>query len=711
MPLYFSSPVSAVAGVGPAKAAALKTLGINSVYDLLHHFPRAYQNRKDVKTLCEAALSGEKCALVLSVGSTPQTALLKNRKTLTKFTVFDESGSCTVTFFNQGYLKSVFNVGDVFRFFGKVERFRSTWQLSSPDYEPLGGVRPLCDFYPIYPLTSGISQKVMQNIIGTALAALDGVPLDPIPEKIRNRANICSYAEALYSIHRPKNIESLAKAREYFMFEELFLFSAEIVRSKQNISTKEALPLSVTRADMKRFFETIPFKLTAAQTRVITEISADLKKSVPMHRLIQGDVGSGKTICAASAAYICIKSGFQCAIMAPTEILARQHYSDLCALFEKLEIKCQLLVGSMSAAKKREAHEKCASGEAQLIIGTHALIAEGVRFCNPGLFITDEQHRFGIAQRSALSDKKSEMTHFVPHTLAMTATPIPRTLALVLLSDIDISIIDELPPGRKKVSTFLVDESYRTRLEGFICKQCSEGKQVYIVCPAIENSGDEEEDCDLMSLDGSVISRKEELKLKSVFDCYTDFTARFPEIKFAYLHGKMSGREKDKIMSDFAAGKISVLISTTVIEVGVNVPNSTLMVIENAERFGLSQLHQLRGRVGRGEAKSWCILISDSEKEEVKQRLDAFCKTNDGFEIARADLALRGPGDFFAALGRERQHGKLSFRFASLCDNNDMLSLAFAEATALIEDDPSLEKKENECLRDALSQLSENNLA
>ncbi len=705
MPLDMNSQISAVAGVGPQKAKYLGALGIRSVHDLLRHFPRAYQNRGDAKTLCEAALYGQKCAVILTVGSAPQAAALQNHKILTKFTAFDETGSCTVTFFNQSYIKTVFHVGDIFRFFGRVERYRSTWQISSPDFEPVNGIRPLSDLYPIYPLTNGVSQKIMQNIIGTALAGLSLPPSDPIPEEIRKRAKICTLEKALYGIHRPSNISELAKAREYFIFEELFIFAAEIMLSKQSISEKKAVPLSVKVSDMKRFFEKLPFELTNAQRRVISEIAADLKKDVPMRRLVQGDVGSGKTVCAAAAAYICIKNGYQCALMAPTEILASQHYNDLAPLFKELGISTELLVGSMSAAKKKEAQRRVSGGEAQLVIGTHALISEGVEFKNLELIITDEQHRFGVAQRSALSAKSKSEFDREGHNLAMSATPIPRTLALALLSDIDVSIIDELPPGRQKVSTFLVNESYRQRLEGFICKQCREGRQVYVVCPAIESSEEEDEDCDLLSLDGRLISRKEELKLKSALDFYADFTSRFPEIKAAYLHGKMNPKEKDRVMSDYVAGKISVLISTTVIEVGVNVPNSTLMVIENAERFGLSQLHQLRGRVGRGKYKSWCILVSDSEKDQANERLNAFCKTNDGFEIAKADLRLRGPGDFFAALGKERQHGRLSFRFASLCDNSETLDLAFAEAKMLIESDPALQKKENACLRDVLSNL------
>ncbi len=709
MPLSFSSPVTAVAGVGPKKAAALQNMGIFNVYDLLHHFPRAYQNRGDTKTLLEAALLHEKCSMVLTVGSRAKTVLLKNRKTMTKVTLFDETGRCSAIYFNQNYIASIFNVGEVYRFFGKVEQYRNEYHISSPDFEPISSHRPLPDLYPVYPLSAGLSQKVMQNIIGTTLAALDEIPSDIIPEAVRERAGICSFRHALYSIHKPSSIKELEIARNYFTFEEFFIFSAGVYSSQRLLNFESAPIISPSKELMESFYRALPFTLTDAQLRAVGDTLCDLKKGTPMHRLIQGDVGSGKTVCAAAAAYAAVKSGYQCAIMAPTEILARQHYSDLSSLFEKLGIKVSLLVGSLTAAKKKVMHEECKNGSAQLVIGTHALISQGVKFKDLALVITDEQHRFGIAQRTALSEKGEGS--LVPHNLALSATPIPRTLALVMLSDLDVSVIDTLPPGRKKVSTFLVDESYRQRLEGFICKQSYEGRQVYVVCPAIENSGDEDEDCDLLDLNGLLISRKEELRLKSAIDYYHDFKTKYPHIKTAYLHGKMNAKDKDKVMEAFVKGEISVLVSTTVIEVGVNVPNATLMVVENAERFGLSQLHQLRGRVGRGEHKSWCILVSDSDKAQTKERLEALCKTNNGFEIAKEDLKLRGPGDFFAYLGKDRQHGKLSFRFAELCSDTELAEKAFREAESIVSSDPKLEEPDHLALADALSGITANSLA
>ena len=695
MPLELSSPISRVAGVGPKKQEYLASLGIYTVYDLLMHFPRAYQNRGEVSTLMEAAASGEKTAMILTVGCRPKTVMLKNRKTITKFTAFDGTGTCEVIFFNQNYIASAFSEGDVFRFWGRVERYKYTWQLSAPEFEAVRSSRPLPDLYPVYRLTAGISQKVMQSIIGTALASLDKLPGEPIPASVREKAGIADFRTSLFDIHRPANLEAMERAREYFVFEELFVFAMRMLSSAKLNKDIPGIRMSAEKADMERFYTSLPFDLTGAQKRVIDDILGDMTSGKPMHRLVQGDVGSGKTVCAAAAAYFCVKNGYQCALMAPTEILARQHYTDLEPLLGSLGIRVSLLVGSLTAAEKRKVHNLSASGGTDLVIGTHALISDGMSFKNGGLIITDEQHRFGVGQREALSGKALGDSGTPVHTLSLSATPIPRTLALVMLSDVDVSVIDELPPGRQKVSTFLVDESYRARLEGFICKQADEGKQVYVVCPAIENSGDEDEDCDLISITGELITRKEEKKLKSAVEYYEDFSARYPNIKTAYLHGKMSGKEKDSIMRDFADGKISVLVSTTVIEVGVNVPNATLMVVENAERFGLSQLHQLRGRVGRGAYKSWCILVSDSDSENAKKRLETLCKTNNGFEIARVDLEMRGPGDFFETVGSERQHGELSFRLATLCDNSDTLNLAFSEARRITDDDPNLEKEEN----------------
>lgn len=670
------SPVRLLPGVGPKRAEELSALHISTVGDLLYHFPRAYQNRGQIETVLSAVQSGQKCAMILTVGSEPASALLPGRKTLIKFTAFDETGKVTVTFFNQNYVKSVFKIGQTYRFFGKIERFRGGYTLSAPEFEPVTPARRLPDFYPVYPLTKGISQKAMQAMIRTALAGLDPAVPDPVDEKYRKMMGLCGFSEALRIIHDPADLSELEKARNYFIFEELFRFALGVLEAKGQKKGVKAPVFPINEQMERDFYAYLPFEPTGAQRRVIGEIAADLRSGAPMRRLVSGDVGSGKTVCAAAAAYFAVKSGYQCALMAPTEILAGQHYADLSALLEGSGIRTALLVGSLAPAAKKRVQGMIASGDLDFIIGTHALISAGVTFRDAALVITDEQHRFGLAQRDRLAGRCGRNPESV-HVLAMSATPIPRSLALILYGDMDQSAVDEMPPGRRKVSTFLVDESYRRRMEGFIVKQASQGRQTYIVCPAIE----EQEDGD----DGPAIDllgRKiEKVRLRSAVEYAATLSAAYPVLRVGCLHGKMKGAEKDRIMGAFAAGELDVLVATTVIEVGVNVPNATLMIVENAERFGLSALHQLRGRVGRGPYKSWCILVSDNPSESAGERLQKLCETSDGYEIAKFDLARRGPGDFFPSdQGGYRQSGELRFRMASLCDNTDTLMQAFAAA-------------------------------
>ncbi len=696
MALLWQSDVGRLPGVGQVRRQALASLGIETVGDLLLHFPRAYQNRGDVKTVLEAAGSGEKCALILTVGSEPRSVQLKGRMTLTTFSLFDDTGRVTAIWFNQNFVRQIFHVGDTFRFWGKVTRGSRGWELSSPDFEPVNGSRPLPDLMPVYPLTAGISQKMMQNLISLALASLEGAVSEVIPEKIRLKNRLCRRREAIEAIHLPEDLAALDQAKRYFIFEELYSFALAVTGAKRKRRKLTAPVIAIGEADWQAFLAALPFELTEGQRETVAAIRSDLCSGLAMRRLVSGDVGSGKTVCAAAAAYFAVKSGWQCALMAPTEILARQHYTDLSALFAPLSVQVELLVGSLTAAAKRKVKEKMSAGAPMLVIGTHALLSEGVSLPAGVLFITDEQHRFGVAQRTALtkvgtagsaaanliclSDKSPQSVH----TLVMSATPIPRTLAMAIYGDLDVSAIRTMPPGRKKVSTFLVNEGYRTRMEGFIAKQAKEGRQTYIVCPSIE-SEETEEDCALIALDGRPASP---LHLRNAVDYAAELSERLPGISVACLHGKMKGQEKDRIMADFAAGKTSVLVSTTVIEVGVNVPNATLMIVENAERFGLSQLHQLRGRVGRGAWQSWCILVSDSESEEALARLKALCQLNDGYEIAEFDLKQRGPGDFFNGSvegsagtgGAPRQHGALRFRMASLCEDVELLRSAFAAA-------------------------------
>lgn len=687
------SPVTSLAGIGPKKAEMFAKIGIVTVGDLLRHFPRAYQNRGDIRTLAEAGMTGDFSAMMLTVGTRPSTALLKNRMTLTKFSAFDDTGKCEVVFFNQNYIKDAFALGATYRFWGKLIHQKNKWTLTAPQFEPFTGARPLPDYVPVYPLGGGIGQKLMRSTVGIALASLDEAP-DVIPEPIRKKYNLLSLQEALYTVHSPLNPERLAQAKRYFVFEELFLFALSVARSKCERTGEKGMVLALDEEAMSRFFGALPFSLTEAQSRVLSEIRRDLASGYAMHRLVSGDVGSGKTVIAAAAAYIAAKSGYQAAMMAPTEILARQHYQDLAPLFASLGIRTALLVGSLTPAKKRKLHEDAERGEIDFVIGTHALLTESMRFARPALMITDEQHRFGVKQRAALAEKGKNL-----HVLVMSATPIPRTLALVLYGDLDISTIDQLPPKRQKVSTFLVDESYRQRLNGFIKKQADEGRQVYIVCPSIEDtSDDEDESGQLVTMGGDVIDKK---PLKRAVEYAKELSLAMPSVTVGCLHGKMPAQEKDRVMAAYERGEISVLVSTTVIEVGVNVPNATLMVIENADRFGLSQLHQLRGRVGRGAYKSWCILMSDSENEDSLRRMRALCETTDGYRIAEFDLAQRGPGDFFASEENSRQSGEFKFRVASLCDDTELLSSAFAEATRVISDDFALVKEEHKYLKEA----------
>ena len=695
-----SQSVGKLSGIGNVRLAQFMKLGIFTVSDLLYHFPRAYQDRGDVRSLAEAAMSGEVCATILTVGSEVHSARLKRGKTLSKFVAFDNSGKCTVSFFNQTWIKDTFTLGSSFRFWGKVERSGRSFVMSSPTHEAYYEGVKLPDFVPVYPLTEGLTQKVISNAVASALDLLgeSADDHDLLPEWIRKKYSLLSFSRSLRALHFPKDYETLDIARRRFVLEELYIFALAVSKNGARQSSSPALPMKKTPID--DLTTRIGFELTGAQKRAINDIYADMVHGdAPMCRLVSGDVGSGKTMCAAAAALIALKNGYQAAIMAPTEILANQHYNDLGPLFSDMGYHVDILTGALSAAQKKKARASLASGQTDLIIGTHALITDSTDFANLGLVVTDEQHRFGVMQRAALSSKGRD-----PHMLVMTATPIPRTLALILYGDLDVSIIDELPPGRQKVDTFVVNSEYRDRLNAFIRRQCDEGHQVYIVCPAVDSDDEGEA---LVGLDYRLEDRSAPA-LKSAVKYSAELKKDvFPDLEIAFLHGKLKGSEKDAIMEDFAAGKINILVSTTVIEVGVNVPNATLMIIENAERFGLSQLHQLRGRVGRGKAKSYCVLVSDAKApSSASERLETIRSSADGYKIAEEDLRLRGPGDFFPSVaGDARQHGDFRFRMASLCDSVDMLSEATALAKATLEDDPELEKAENAPARERLSRM------
>jgi len=671
-------------GIGDVKARAYQRLGVHALEDLLLHFPRTYENRGDIRLLNEA-YAFPKAALLLTVATEPRATRLRGRLTLVKFRAFDESGTCEIVFYNQNYLVKTFSVGSCFRFYGHVEKKRNGYVMSSPQFEPWSETAALPDVYPIYPLCEGLTQKQLSKDVLSALAVLshNGTP-DPLPEEIRKRCRLCTLEYALRSIHMPDSFVALAAAKRRLIFDEFFYFALGLSLSAKQKSKNPAPPCPDT--DVTPLLRSLPYSLTGAQQRTVDDIARDMKKDTAMSRIVVGDVGCGKTVCAAAAMYIAVKNGKQAALMVPTEILATQHYQDLCALFAPLGIRCELLTSSVSKSKKQKILDALASPDPEfrlpIVIGTQALLADRVTFAEPALVVTDEQHRFGVNQRALLSHKSQHA-----HVLVMSATPIPRSLALALYGDLDISRIDEMPKGRQRVDTFVVDESYRTRLNGFIRKQVESGGQVYVVCPAVESADTEDGDLSLgqVAEDGSI---RQGPPLHTAVDFAKIMQDTFPDLRIAYLHGKMKTAQKDEVMEQFARGELDILVSTTVIEVGVNVPNASLMIVENAERFGLSQLHQLRGRVGRGTRKSYCILVSDSpSNSRAFERLQTMHDTYDGFVIAEKDLAMRGPGDFLRTQSDDaiRQSGGIQFRLADLCDDTGLLHTAFSEARALLD--------------------------
>lgn len=650
------SPVTTLRGVKSVRAAQLEKLGIRTLYDLISYFPRTYEDRTALREIARLELGVPACIEAMVVSS-PKTAHIRKGLDVTRLTVADTSGKLTLVFFNQPYLTRQLQYGASYRFFGALSDEPSR-QMTNPAFEAAESAGTVTGrLFPIYSLSAGISNSLLQKTVSQALdACLDDIP-EILPEAVRTRYHLCSAQYAYAVIHAPANHDALERARRRLIFEEFFVFSAGLnrLRSRQSRCTCKAMD----DACMEDFYRTLPFSLTNAQQRAIREVLCDLASGHVMNRMVQGDVGSGKTMVAAAAAYCAVKNGRQAALLAPTEILAEQHAQSLGALMRGLGIETVLLTGTLGTAQKREAKARIYSGEAQLVIGTHALLSGDVAFHDLGLVVADEQHRFGVAQRAALAAKGDR-----PHLLVMSATPIPRTLALIAYGDLSLSVIDELPPGRQTIDTFLVGEALRKRVNAFIRKQCQDGGQAYIVCPAIEDG--------------------EDASLKSA-ELWADTLrlAVFPDLRVGLLHGKMKGAEKDAVMGAFARHELDILVSTTVIEVGVDVPNANVMVIENAERFGLSQLHQLRGRVGRGERKSYCILFTDNRNPDTVARLRALTKTNDGFKIAEQDLALRGPGDFFGS----RQHGLPLFRVASLQLDMDTLRQAQEAANDALADD------------------------
>ena len=643
------SPVTELKGVGPARAKQLEKLGLVTIYDLIAFFPRGYEDRTK-RAAIGALVPDVPACFEAMVISQPTTAALRRGMELTRVRVADETGQLTLTWFNQPYRQKQLVYGQSYIFYGAV-RSDHPGQMANPAFEPLEHAGEVTGrLVPVYPLTAGLSSRLLAGCITQALEACRTDIPDVLPEAVRQRYRLCPAPMAYEMIHRPLDEALLDAARRRLVFEEFFIFSAglSMLRSRQTRGKA-----AVCRTDCMEPFETgLPFALTGAQRRAIGDVLRDLASGTPMNRLVQGDVGSGKTMVAAAAAFCVIRNGHQAALMAPTEILAEQHAATLTRLLAPLGISIALLTGSMTAAQRRPVLAGLADGSIQLIVGTHALFSEKTMFRDLGLVIADEQHRFGVAQRARLAAKGHS-----PHLLVMSATPIPRTLALLAYGDLSVSVLDELPPGRSPVETFLVGESMRQRIHAFTRRQCAEGHQVYIVCPAVEEGDDD--------------------SLKSA-EAWAEAlrTTVFPDLRVGLLHGKMKGAEKEAALGAFARHETDILVCTTVVEVGVDVPNATLMVIENADRFGLAQLHQLRGRVGRGDAQSYCVLFTSNRNPETQARLKALCATNDGFKIAETDLAQRGPGDFLG----NRQHGLPLFKMADL--QMDMQTLQDAQRAA-----------------------------
>lgn len=680
-------------GVGKVRAQAYARMGIYTVSDLIEHYPRTYEDRGNIRLLAQSEI-GVKNSFILTVATEPKVRMIRRGMTILRFRAYDDSGSCEITYFNQNYLRSVFEPGTEFRFYGVVEKQGERYFMSSPAYEKTGddggaALPPLC---PVYALTEGLTRKQIAKNMESAVSAVSASSENDelLPEKIRRKNGLCTRSFALKNIHFPTDYASLGAAKRRLIYDEFFTFALGI--SLEGRKNRARSAYRCKPADLSPLLGLLPFGLTGAQKRVIDEIFSDMTSEVAMSRMVVGDVGCGKTVCAAAAMYLAVRNGRQAALMAPTEILAAQHFADISGLFSALGIKCALLTGSVTPAEKKRIYaglaEEGPERRIDVVIGTHALLSEKVSFAAPCLVVTDEQHRFGVMQRAELS-RKNESSHM----LVMSATPIPRSLALAVYGDLDISRIDEMPPGRQRVDTFVVDGSYRARLEAFIVKQLSEGGQVYIVCPAVEETTESGEiSLGDIGADGSVT--RERPALKAAIPFAEELKEKFPDYCVEFIHGGMKASEKDRIMLDFAAGNIGILVSTTVIEVGVNVPNASLMIVENAERFGLSQLHQLRGRVGRGKRKSYCVLVSDSVGGDSRaaERLNIMKTVYDGYEIAERDLAMRGPGDFLRSNAREgiRQSGGVKFRLAELCDDTGLLKSAFADAAELLAEDPGL---------------------
>lgn len=668
------TPLKYIKGVGEKRALLLNKLGIFDLNDLVHYFPRSYLDFSEL-TEIKHLIPDTVCCFKATVGYTPIKNEIRRGLTIYKTLLIDGEYSVNLIIFNSSYAAEGLNEGEEYIFYGKVTLNRGAFEITNPIIENADLTKAM---QPVYPLTAGLSNKIISKIIDNALSIYTKEDIqDIIPDDVRRKYSLCHESFAIKAIHAPESPHDLGIAKRRFIFQELLTLQLGMKILKRR--NRGYSSFNIEEDFSRQFVSTLPFTLTDAQNKAVCDCISDMRKSTPMNRLIQGDVGSGKTVIAATVIHTAAKNGMQSAFMAPTDILARQHFATLTKLFEKTDITVELLTGSLTAKKKREIKERLKAGETQVIIGTHALISDDVEFNRLGLVITDEQHRFGVRHRSTLNGKGIN-----PHTLVMSATPIPRTISLILYGDLDLTVIDELPKGRQKISTYAVDTSYRERIYAFIKKHLDRNLRAYIVCPLVDES-----DSDLTAAK----QYAQELQKK-----------HFATYKVGLLHGKMKPKDKEKVMADFASGEIQLLVSTTVIEVGVDVPESVIMVIENAERFGLSQLHQLRGRVGRGKEKSYCILISDNHGESARARFDIMCNTCDGFRIADKDLELRGPGDFFGS----RQSGIPKLKIADLTENMDIVRESKTASEEILKKDPMLRLDENKRLRQAVIKLYRN---
>ena len=670
-----------VKGIGPKKASKLNKLGIFTINDLIYYFPRQYEDRNKLKKICQ--LEDKEKATIRAIISSIETSTPRKGLSITKLSVRDETGFAKLVFFNQDYIVKSFKSGDTILVFGKVKKDFNGVELSSCEVEQMSNnPKSTCGIMPIYPLTYGLTNKELMGIIKTIFTNEQIVVKEYLPKRIIEKYKLCSIDYAIKNLHNPTNKESLKIALYRMVFEEFLILQLGLFLFKNGVVEKDGIYFN-RHDNLKAILDSLPFKLTNAQNRAFNEILDDMASNKVMNRLVQGDVGSGKTVVALLSLANCVLNGYQGALMAPTEILAEQHYISLNETLSQFGMNIGLLVGSLTKKQKENILEKVKNKEIDILIGTHALIEDKVEFNNLGIVITDEQHRFGVRQRNKLSEKG-----YNPDILVMTATPIPRTLALILYGDLDISIIDELPPGRQPIETIAVYKDKRDKAyNSLVREEVEKGRQVYIVCPLVEES--------------------EAIEAKSAVELVEELRSEyFSDLRLGLLHGKMKPSEKDEIMKSFKNRELDILVSTTVIEVGVNVPNSTLMIIENAERFGLAQLHQLRGRVGRGKHKSYCILIYSSKSEVCSQRMGIMEETTDGFKISEKDLEIRGPGEFFGT----RQHGLPELRVANIFKHMKILKLAQQEARYIISEDLKLQNYENKKLKQEVLKKFENRL-